>query len=197
MFKQIVVGVDGRAGGRDAIALAKLLVAAGGELTLAHVVPGDAHADRGASAVYEASEAERAEALLETMREETGVEAHLRWRGSSSVGRGLHELCELIAADLVTVGSSRRGLLGRVLIGDDTSAALNGASCSIAIAPTNFSQQPGAMREIGVGYDGSPESEHALSVGTTLADASGVKLSALEAVSFPSVAFLWPGSLDT
>jgi nucleotide-binding universal stress UspA family protein len=196
MFKQIVVGVDGREGGRDAVALAKLLVAAGGELTLAHVVPGDAHTDRGASAVYEASEAERAEALLETMREETGVEAHLRWRGSSSVGRGLHELCELIAADLVTVGSSRRGLLGRVLIGDDTSAALNGAPCSIAIAPTRYSQQPGAMREIGVGYDGSPASEHALSVARILAGASGAKLSALEAVSLPSDAFLGPGAVD-
>jgi nucleotide-binding universal stress UspA family protein len=78
MFKQVVVGVDGREGGRDAVALAKLLVAAGGELTLAHVVPGDAHADGGASAAYEAPEAERAEALLETVRQETGVEAHLR-----------------------------------------------------------------------------------------------------------------------
>ena len=196
MFKQIVVGVDGREGGRDAVALAKLLVAADGELTLAHVLPGDAQADRGASAAYEALEAERAEALLETIREETGVEAHLRWRGSSSVGRGLHELCELIGADLVAVGSSRRGLLGRVLIGDDTSAALNGAPCSIAIAPTNYSQQPGAMCEIGVGYDGSPESEHALSVARMLAGASGAKLSALEAVALPSDAFLGPGAVD-
>lgn len=196
MFKQIVVGVDGRAGGRDAVALAKLLVAAGGELTLAHVVSGDAHAYRGASAAYEAPEAERAEALLETVRDETGVEARLRWRESSSVGRGLHELCELIGADLVAVGSSRRGLLGRVLIGDDTSAALNGAPCSIAIAPTNYSQQPGALREIGVGYDGSPESEHALSVARMLADASAAKLSALEAVSLPSDAFLGPGAVD-
>ena len=196
MFKQIVVGVDGRAGGRDAIALARLLVAACGELTLAHVVPGDAHASRGAIAAHEAPEAERAEALLERVREETGVEALLHWRGSSSVGRGLHELCELVGADLVAVGSSRRGLLGRVLIGDDTSAALNGAPCSIAIAPTNYSEQPGAMREIGVGYDGSPESEHALPVARMLAGASGAKLSALEAVSLPSNAFLGPGAVD-
>jgi nucleotide-binding universal stress UspA family protein len=196
MFKQIVVGVDGREGGRDAVALAKLLVAAGGELTLAHVVPGDSHADHGASAAYEAPEAQQAEALLETVREETDVEAHLRWHGSSSVGRGLHELCELIGADLVAVGSSRRGLLGRVLIGDDTSAALNGAPCSIAIAPTNYSQHPATIREIGVGYDGSPESEHALSVARMLADASGAKLSALEAVSLPSDAFLGPGAVD-
>lgn len=196
MFEQIVVGVDGREGGRDAVALAKLLLAAGGELTLAHVVPGDAHASREASAAHDAPEAERAEALLETVREETGVEAHLRWRASSSVGRGLHELCELIGADLVAVGSSRRGLLGRVLIGDDTSAALNGAPCSIAIAPTNYSHQRGAMCEIGVGYDGSPESEHALLVARMLAGASGARLSALEAVSLPSDAFLGPGAVD-
>jgi nucleotide-binding universal stress UspA family protein len=195
MFKQIVVGIDGRAGGRDAIALAKLLVAADGELTLARIVPSDAHADGGAGA-YQAPEAERAEALLETAREDTGTDARLRWHGSSSVGRGLHELCELIGADLVAVGSSRRGLLGRVLIGDDTSAALNGAPCSIGIAPTNYSQQPVAMREIGVGYDGSPESEHALSVARMLAASSGAKLSALESVALPSDAFLGPGAVD-
>ena len=189
MFKQIVVGVDGGPGGRDAVALAKLLVKAGGELTLAHVVPGDDNAYGGAGAAYDAPDAEGAEALLETVRKKTGVEAQLRWRASSSVGRGLHELCELTGADLVAVGSSRRGLLGRVLIGDDTSAALNGSPCSIAIAPADYSRQPGAMREIGVGYDGSPESEHALSVARSLAVASGATLSALEAVSLPSDAF--------
>jgi nucleotide-binding universal stress UspA family protein len=83
-----------------------------------------------------------------------------------------------------------------VLIGDDTSAALNGASCSIAVAPTNYSLRPHAMREIGVGYDGSPESAHALSVARMLAGASGAKLSALEAVSIPSDAFLGPGAVD-
>jgi nucleotide-binding universal stress UspA family protein len=130
------------------------------------------------------------------VRGETGVEAHLRWYGSSSVGRGLHELCEVLGADLMVVGSSRRGLLGRVLVGDDTSAALNGAPCAIAIAPSNYSQQPGMTREIGVGYDGSPESEHALSVGRTLAVAWAANLSALEAVSLPSYAFAGPGAAD-
>jgi nucleotide-binding universal stress UspA family protein len=112
------------------------------------------------------------------------------------VGRGLHELSEVLGTDLLVVGSSRRGLLGRVLIGDDTGAALNGAPCPIAIAPRNYSQQPGMTREIGVGYDGSPESEHALSVARTLAVAWGAKLSALEAVSLPSYAFVGPGAAD-
>jgi hypothetical protein len=37
MFKNLLIGVDEREGGRDAIALAKTLLAADGELTLAHV----------------------------------------------------------------------------------------------------------------------------------------------------------------
>jgi nucleotide-binding universal stress UspA family protein len=113
------------------------------------------------------------------------------------VGRGLHELCDVIGADLLVVGSSRRGLLGRVLIGDDTSAALNGASCAIAIAPSTYSRQPGMTREIGVGYDGSPESEYALSVARMLAVAWAAKLSALEAVSLPSYALVGPGAADS
>jgi nucleotide-binding universal stress UspA family protein len=196
MFKQIVVGVDGREGGDDAVALAKLIVAEDGQLTLAHVFGGDAHAHRGAGAAYAVSEGERAAALLETVREQAGVEAHLRWRGSSSVGRGLHEFCDVVGADLLVVGSSRRGLLGRVLIGDDTRAALNGAQCAIAIAPTNYSQRPRAIREIGVGYDGSPESERALSVARTLGARFGARLSAFEAVSLPTYALTGPGAVE-
>jgi nucleotide-binding universal stress UspA family protein len=190
MFNQIVVGVDEHGDGRDAIALAKNLLAPDGELTLSSVYAGDPHVYRSASAAYEASERERALELLEKTREETGVHAHLRWRSSPSVGRGLHELCEVIGADLLIVGSSRRGLLGRVLIGDDTRAALNGAPCAIAISPANYSRQAVAMREIGVAYNGSPESEHAIAVARDLAAQCGAKLSAFEAVSLPTYAFL-------
>jgi nucleotide-binding universal stress UspA family protein len=197
MFEQVVVGVDEREGGRDAVALAHNLLSRDGELTLAYVFAGDPHIYRSASAAYEASERERARELLERTREETGVQANLRWRGSPSVGRGLHELCEVIGADLLVVGSSRRGLLGRVLIGDDTRAALNGAPCAIAIAPAGYSQQPVAMREIGVGYDGSPESEHAVAVARKVAAQCGAKLSAFEAVSLPTYAFLGgPAPID-
>lgn len=199
MFKQIVVGVDEHEDGRDAIALAKNLLARDGEpgLTLAYVFAGEPHVRRSASAAYEASARERASELLERTREEAGVQAHLRWRRSPSVGRGLHELCEVIGADLLVVGSSRRGLLGRVLIGDDTRAALNGAPCAIAIAPAGYAQQAVAMREIGVGYDGSPESEHAVAVARDLAAQCGAKLSAFEAVSLPTYTFLGgPAPID-
>jgi hypothetical protein len=87
MFKHIVVGVDGREGGRDAVALARLLGAMGGRLTLAYVVARGAHVYRGADGAPEASDEGRAEALLEAVRGETGVEAQLRRHESSSVIR--------------------------------------------------------------------------------------------------------------
>ena len=68
---------------------------------------------------------------------------------ASSVGRALHELAEEIGADLIVLGSSRRGLLGRVLLGDDTRAALNGASASIAVAPTAYQDHAQASRRSG------------------------------------------------
>jgi nucleotide-binding universal stress UspA family protein len=188
VFEQIVVGVEEDKGSRDAIRIAQNLLARDGELTLAHVCTGDPHIYRGASAAYEASERERALEPLERTRKETGVHAQLRWRRSHSVGRGLHELCEAIGADLLVVGSSRCGLLGRVLIGDDTRAALGGAPCAIVIAPAGYLTEPETMREIGVGYDGSPESEHALELARQLATEAGAKLSAFEAIAIPSTA---------
>ena len=188
MFRQVVVGVAEDKGSRDAIAIAKKLLARDGALTLAHVYTGYPHVYRGVSATHDSSERERALELLERTREESGVPADLRVRKAHTVGRGLHELCEPIGADLLVVGSSRRGLLGRVLLGDDTRAALNGSPCAIAIAPAGYVAEPAAMREIGVGYDRSPESAHALQFAQTLALELGAKLSAFEAITLPSTA---------
>jgi nucleotide-binding universal stress UspA family protein len=189
MFKQIVIGVDDHEGGRDAIALGRNLLAPDGEVTLAYVYTGDPHIYRSASAAYDAAERERARELLEKTREQAQIEADLRSIGSPSVGRGLHELAERQGADLLVLGSCRRSLIGRVLIGDDARAALNGAPCAVAIAPAGYLHESPAMREIGVGYDGSPESAHALELARTLADDLGARLSAFEAVSLPTTAF--------
>jgi nucleotide-binding universal stress UspA family protein len=112
--------------------------------------------------------------------------APLRRVDSPSVGRGLHELADAERADLLVVGSCRRGLLGRVMIGDDTSAALNGAPCAVAIAPYGYAERPSALEEVGVAYNASPESEDALAVARALAADSGARLSAFQAVMVPS-----------
>jgi nucleotide-binding universal stress UspA family protein len=180
------VGVDGNDGSRDAIALAERLVDQDGDLTLAYVYWGDTQVWRGSSPAYDAVEREHARELLEKAREDAGIEAQLRWQGSSSVGRGLHELAEEIDADLLVIGSPRGGLLGRIHVADSIRDALNGAPCAVALAPAGYGQESVAMREIGVGYDGSPESEHALAVARTLAGAHHAKLSAFAAVTVPT-----------
>ncbi len=186
MFDNVLVGVDDGEGGRDALALAQVLAAPGSKLTLAQVYQGDSDVSRATSPDDEDFEHKRIRELLEKVSAEAGVEAELRWYGSSSVGRGLHELAELTDADLLVIGSSRRGLLGRALIGDDTRAALNGAPCAVAIAPAGYSRETTLMREVGVGYDGSPESDRALQLARTVAAEHRVKLSAFQAVSIPA-----------
>ncbi len=186
MFNQVIVGVDGNDGSRDAIALARRLVEKDGELTLAYVFWGEAHSWHGSSPAYEAAEHEKARELLEKSRDRAGIQAQLRWRGSPSVGRGLHELAEAIGADLLVIGSPGSGLLGRIHVAESIRDALNGAPCAVAFAPASYGRQQIVMREIGVGYDGSPESEHALGVARALAAEQHAKLSAFEAVSVPT-----------
>jgi nucleotide-binding universal stress UspA family protein len=195
MFRNVVVGVSDHDGGRDAIALAKLLLGGDGELTLAHVFREEPPSPYRWTDTRVADDRERAREQLERAAREAGVQAHIRWRGDTSVGRGLHEIAEMIDADLLVVGSSRQGLLGRAALRGDTRAALNGAPCAIAIAPVGYgSEPPTLIREIGVGYDGSRESEHAVGVARGLAEELGCKLSAFQAVAIP--AFVYVGASE-
>ena len=197
MFTNVLVGVDEHGGGRDAVALAAQLTARGGEITLAHVYRDDAGPDLRGYDEHEAAEITGSRALLRAASERAGIDARLRWTESDSVGRGLHELAEMEHADLLVVGSTRRGLLRRVLLRNDTSAALQGAPCAVAIAPAGHAGHAAGIRRVGVGYDGSPDSEHALMAGRALATEFGASLAALEVVSFPAYLFSDPIAADT
>jgi nucleotide-binding universal stress UspA family protein len=186
MFNTVLVGVDGSQGGRDAVALARQLTATSGKLTLAHVYP--YHGDPPVRGYDddEAAQIIRARELLHGASEELEIDAQLRWTSAKSPGSGLHALAEMVNADLLVVGSTQRGPLGRVLVGDDTRAALHGTPCAVAIAPSGYDNQSSSIRTIGVGYDGSADSERALIAGRELAAGLGAKLAALEVVVFPS-----------
>lgn len=194
MFKNVVVGIDERDSWHDAAALATQLTTRDGRLTLVnvYVFRADSRLSRGYSREYETADRERAAQLLETARGEVGVDAEIHWRGAASVGRGLHEVVDLLGADLLVVGSSRQGLFGRVMLHDDTRASLNGAPCAIGVAPAGYVRQTPAIERVGVGYDGSPESEVALSLARELAADLNAGLSGLEVVSTPAEMFIDP-----
>lgn len=190
MYNDILVGVDGQQGGRDAIALARELVSAHGRITLANVCPGYSIAGRGSNPEFEASVRDRARELMHQIRREAKVDADIATTASPSIGEGLHGLAEARHADLLVVGSTtRRGLLGRVLVGDDTWASLDGAPCAVAVVPAGYADEPHAIREVGVAYNGAPESEHALTVGRGLAAEHHAKLSVMQAVTVPTYAY--------
>jgi nucleotide-binding universal stress UspA family protein len=168
MFDNVLIGVDGRSGGRDAIALARQLVSGKGRLVLAYVYRKASAASFGAGLVVD--DRRQAEELLTAQRRATGVQAETVVCLDGPPGRALHQLAEREHADLLVVGSSHRGALGRMLMGDDTQAALNGAPCAVAIAPRGHAQGGGAWTTIGVGDDGSAESALAREAARVLAE---------------------------
>ena len=187
MFRTVVIGVDGSPTGRDAIALARALAEPDAQLTLVNVYGGGFAPGR---APIAASGHAEAELLLERERESAGVTAALLAHSSATVGRGLHTVAEQRGADLLVVGSHSRGLFGRVLVGDDTRASLNGASCAVAIAPHGYLARSGGFLAIGVAYDFSDESHAALAAARELAARDGAKLTAMHVVSMPSWAYV-------
>jgi nucleotide-binding universal stress UspA family protein len=192
MFTNVLVGVDGRLSGRDAIALAAQLTEPGGAVTLAHVYPGVYKPSHAVVRGLVSEDRERAHALLENERAEAGVEAELVAVQAPSPGQGLHERAEEQDADLLVLGTCRHGIVGRAVLGNDTRAAINGAPCAIAVAPLGYSEHAKPFATIGVGYDRSPESEAALEAAKSLAQRTNAKVRAREVVSIPYTGFVGP-----
>jgi nucleotide-binding universal stress UspA family protein len=188
MFKTIIVGVDAREGGRDALALASTLARlGGGELIAVHAYPYDYFVSRGAGAEFETAMHGAALETLEGELERTGVDARPVAVPDGSPGRALHLAARRNEGDLIVVGSTHRGALGRVLAGDATASALHGAPCPVVVAPAGYARHRGALRTIGVAYDGSPEAHAALTLASDLAQDAGARLRVIEVVAMPQL----------
>lgn len=199
MFKQVLVGVDGPVSGHDAAALAARLAEAGATFTLAHVHPGLLTVSHALTPALDEADRKGVEETLEKVRADAGIEAELAIVQGPSAGQVLHEQAEIRGCDLLVLGSSRRGVLGRAILGDDTRAALNGAPCAVAIAPVGYAERGEPFATIGVGYDASPESEIALETARELAGRCDARIRALRIVSPPSywyTGFIPPVLLD-
>ena len=186
MFENILVGVDGRQGGRDAIALAKRLAAPEATITLAHVYGSEWSMGYAGPLAFQVAR-ENAERMLAAEQAEAGIQAKLAIYPFDQPGRALHEAAEHLHADLLVIGSTRHALLGRALMGDDTRASLNGAPCAVAIAPRGYTQMDHDPTAIGVGYDGSVEGEHALTTAREFAARYGTAVKAVWVVSLQDV----------
>ena len=187
MFDNVVVGIDNYEAGRDALELAKQLVAPDGDMLLVFVEVVRRAPGPDADPQWQLDERRRALERLASVRDDANADAQLLTVQAGSVARGLHEAVRR-HGDLLVIGASRRDEFERTSVADDTRQVLQDAPSAVAVAPTGYATRLPSLDTIGVGYDGSPASEQALTVARTLARERGAELSAFEAVAEPMYA---------
>lgn len=166
-MSEILVGIDGSPGAQDAVAFAKQLarVTRAG-LRLANAFPYDDIRTRASNETFREVLRTDSDALLAEL---DGSGAAHEAVADTSPAHALHTLADEHGAALVVVGSTHRGRLGRVMPGSTGERLLHGSPCPVAIVPQGYAAEDRPLRTIGVGYDGSEESEAALSTATELA----------------------------
>jgi nucleotide-binding universal stress UspA family protein len=180
MYRRIVVGYDGGEHAKDALALAAQMRAVDGTVIAACVYPATGPG-RGQQLGWAMEDAAR-ETLAEARKQIDADWLSLQPVRGHSSAHGLHILTEDADADLVVVGSSHRGELGRVLVGSTGERLLNGSPCPVAVAPMGYASRAGAPRLIGVAFDGSEEAAAALREGAALARERGATLKVVAVV---------------
>lgn len=176
-YERILAGVDFRPPARDAAALGVALARlSGAELILAAVFPygpGPALGDDFERWLQEDTERLTTDVLPDL----EGLNFRIYGLGGGSPARKLHELAEDESADLIVLGSTHRGALGRVVPGSVGERLLHGAASPVVIAPRGLVDAGWQLnRKVGVAFDGSPESRVALGHAAVLAEAAGVPL---------------------
>ena len=181
MFKTVIVGVRDVAHARGAIALARTLAPLG-ELHLIHAYPHQPAPSAEAKPWAEILN-EGANRLLQRTAREVGVAAQLHTEPDRSPAHALQAAAEELQADLIVVGSSHHGRVGRLVAGSVARGVLSGAPCPVAVAPRDH--EATRLKTIGVGFDDSPEARIALRVAAAVAKAAGARLRAVQLVSLP------------
>jgi nucleotide-binding universal stress UspA family protein len=184
MARPIVVGFDAATDDRAPVEFG----IAAAEFTGAPLIVGTVHA--GAAALGPAGEGVVEEALpddpgesldhLGTELRRKGVRVECRALPGTSAARALHEAAEEFGAGLLVVGSTGRGVAGRVLPGSTAQRLMHGAPCPIAVVPCSW-ERGGGLKTIGVAYVDTPEGHRALDDAIALAGRSGAKLRVLHA----------------
>lgn len=168
----ILIGVDRSERSEDAIAFAGQLAAASG----AQVIVACAFPDTAAHNYADLRDAALDTAYALSRRLE-GVDPRLISIRSpaGAPAEALQALAHSERAELIVVGSTHTGRLGRVVPGGTAEKLLSGAPCAVAVVPRGYRADGGPVR-IGVAYDGSAEARAALSAAVALAPAFGAEL---------------------
>jgi nucleotide-binding universal stress UspA family protein len=158
MFRRVIVAFDGSERAMDALVLAETLAAADGELLVCcihHYQALSARIDPTEPAIDRQAARRAVEQAAGLLRGDLKMTA-MSLPGASAAG-ALQGSAQREHADLIVLGSSHRGTLGRVLLGSVTQETLHDAPCPVAIAPVGFHTEPqnAPLRRVAVGLDSS------------------------------------------
>src|SRR3954452_12255377 len=95
---------------------------------------------------------------------------------SSSISHGLMELVGQHGADVVVVGSSSSGLLGRIALGSVTERLVHTSKVSVALAPRGYPASPVPVQRLTVAYGGQADAVGLIATSAELAKQWGVRL---------------------
>lgn len=182
-MKRIVVGFDGREGGRDALALGRALATEGTEIGVGIALPYepihgiDTHG-------YDVALTKHFDVLFDAVRREMGETPFTRHElRNSSPTQALLELAAAEQAELIVLGSSHHGRVGRVYPGSVGEQMMSGAETAVAVAPRGFADsKKRSISVIGVAFDGSHESNLALLAANRLRERLGGSLKLITVV---------------
>lgn len=182
---RLLVGIDPARRSASVLHLAALLArSADAELIVAAVLPATWPMAAGrADAEWRGYARDAANLVLDHAAAVLGrgISAEYLLHEAASARRGLSELAEQRGADLIVVGSSSAGPLGRITLGSESDALLHDAPVPVAIAPRGFrSRSDARLVRVTAAYRGTGESadlaldaaEVAASVGADLRLAS-------------------------
>ena len=184
---RLLIAHDGRDGGRDALALARVLAASDQDASALVVNVLSTAPLPMEYALLSAEESAEAEPLFKEAREMLpGVAVETHAYGGGSPAAILTTLAERESFDAIVVGSPHRGAVGRVVLGSVEMSLINGAPSDVAVAPKGYAQADHeTFRDITVGYDGGPEAKVALRRAEALARRSSARLRLLTVVKPP------------
>ena len=194
-MRKILIGYDGSPRGDDALALGRVLAEAADDPQVAVVT-----VFKALPPVDDVGTPGLQEQRMKGAAEEALAQARSHWPDLESTsfravpGASPSAALQPLAAggdfDVIVVGSSHRHGLGRVFPGSATEQTLAGSPRAVAIAPPRYAELPApALKRIGAGYDGTPESLRALELAADLAVATGATLVAIDVVDTASPPF--------
>lgn len=190
MSSPILVGLALREDDAAPLALARQLAElTGAPLALATALPHESFPPVPVPE-YAAALREEARAQLEQLSADIDVDAVSVYAGHGSPSGVLHELAEQTGAAAIVVGSTHRGAVGRVLVGDVAAGLIHGAPCPVVVAPREYAPRP--WERIGVAYGGTPEANEALDAAVAIAKQTGAAVSAFTVLEPTDVAPVYP-----